>query len=241
MSPWHTKLLPYIPARLQACTEAKRSPIVCLWHILVTTSNVQHHSQLSAVKNPLQKIPCSESDPDHLHNHTRVYSELCNETEIKKSVCVLHLHSLDLRGLDDRWLRGLDDSMDLDRLSIGKLHQRHCGTCCWDVACCHSYLKIIAGVNFLHKCISSIGCHHDQNRVYGVWSDPEMVFINQSLYNNFWVMVIKTWTSSVTWAKVAICAGVICWCSVSVTAISAAWTSAADSIFIGRAEEEKQE
>lgn len=56
-------------------------------------------------------------------------------------VCVFHLHGLDLWGLDDRGLRGLDDPVDLHRLSIRELHQGYCGTCCRAMACRHGYLK----------------------------------------------------------------------------------------------------
>lgn len=45
-------------------------------------------------------------------------------------LCVFHLYSLDLWGLDDRRLCSLDDTVDLNRLSIGKLYQRYRGTCC---------------------------------------------------------------------------------------------------------------
>lgn len=55
----------------------------------------------------------------------------CGETPTTSSayVCV-YLYSLDLWGLDNRWLCSLDDTVDLNRLSVGKLYQRYCGTCC---------------------------------------------------------------------------------------------------------------
>lgn len=45
-------------------------------------------------------------------------------------VCVFHLHSLDLWGLDNRGLCSLNDPVDLNRLSVWELHQCYCGTCC---------------------------------------------------------------------------------------------------------------
>lgn len=60
-------------------------------------------------------------------------------------MCVFHLHGLDLRGLDDGRLCGLDHAVDLNRLPIGKLNQRHRGAGCRDVACCHGYLRIQRG------------------------------------------------------------------------------------------------
>lgn len=60
--------------------------------------------------------------------------------------CVFYLYSLDLRRLDNRRLCSLDDTMDLNCLSIGKLNQRYCGTRCLGVACCHGYLKFRSDV-----------------------------------------------------------------------------------------------
>lgn len=49
----------------------------------------------------------------------------------KKTVLLkLHLYGLDLWGLDYRWLRSLDHTVDLNRLSVGQLYQCYCGTCC---------------------------------------------------------------------------------------------------------------
>lgn len=55
-------------------------------------------------------------------------------------VCV-HLHSLDLWGLDNRGLCSLNDPVDLNRLSVWELHQCYRRTCCWGMACCHGDLK----------------------------------------------------------------------------------------------------
>lgn len=49
----------------------------------------------------------------------------------KKTVLLkLHLYGLDLWGLDYRWLRSLDHTVDLNSLSVGQLYQCYCGTCC---------------------------------------------------------------------------------------------------------------
>lgn len=60
-----------------------------------------------------------------------------------------YLHGLDLGGLDNRRLCSLDDTVDLDCLSVGKLHQRYRGTCCCGMACCHGYLKFSSDVTIL--------------------------------------------------------------------------------------------
>lgn len=80
-----------------------------------------------------------------------------------EAVCVCvssYLHSLDLRGLDNRRLCGLDDTMDLDRLPIGELHQRYRWPCGWGVACCHRYLEpqVTHTVALKHKLFYFNGC-----------------------------------------------------------------------------------
>lgn len=88
--------------------------------------------------------------------HCRLFFFFFTET-----VCVCassYLHSLDLRGLDNRRLRGLDDTVDLDRLPVGELHQRYRWPCGWGVACRHRYLEpeVTHPVTLRHKLFSFI-------------------------------------------------------------------------------------
>ena len=76
--------------------------------------------------------------PRHLDSRTFSLEQLLSSV----CVCVFHLHSLDLWGLDNRGLSSLNDPMDLNRLSVWELHQRHCGTCCRGVARRHGHLTV---------------------------------------------------------------------------------------------------
>lgn len=140
---------------------------------------------------------------------------------ILQCICVFHLHSLDLWRLDNRGLCSLNDPMDLNRLSVWELHQCYRWTCC-------RHLKFRRNVIEL----------------------PRNTDVKPLQTGNQFIVGSLKWSCCfdavrhVTCARAAICAGVICWLTGSVTAVSApCWASStADSIFIcsARAEDFEQ-
>lgn len=93
--------------------------------------------------------PLNQTEMHKTNQHHVLYIVKTRTERVCLCVRVFYLYSLDLWGLDNRWLCSLDDTVDLNRLSVGKLHQRYRGTCCWGVACCHGYLKFRNDVTVL--------------------------------------------------------------------------------------------
>lgn len=133
-----------------------------------------------------------------------------------------YLDSLHLWWLNDWRLSSLDHSMHLHCLTIGQLHQGDCR--CWGTSMpsSHCYLS---NITHIFKTLSS-------------WLQSQTFFLTVldlcvSKWIHFSDIHYKQLIRILTCARVAIWACVICWFSVSETAVSApCWASAPDSIVI---------
>lgn len=101
--------------------------------------------------------------------------EICNKSTLLPSTLIvfeiepgsrtvfdIYLNSLDLWGLDDWWLRRLNNAVNLNRLTIRKLDQCHCGARGCGMALGHGNLKIYrcGGYRFSHhKPFCKAFCH----------------------------------------------------------------------------------